>query len=65
MRLSEKTRETKMQIRKAEKADLENILAIYKKARAFMAANGNPNQWGNNKPAKEQIEAMSAFQKSA
>jgi len=54
-----------MQIRKAEKADLENILAIYKKARAFMAANGNPNQWGNNKPAKEQIEAMSAFQKSA
>ena len=45
-----------MQIRKAEKADLEDILAIYKKARAFMAANGNPNQWGNNKPAKEQIE---------
>ena len=35
-----------MEIRKSTERDLERILAIYAHARAFMAAHGNPNQWG-------------------
>ncbi len=35
-----------MQIRKAEKQDLGRIMEIYAYAREFMAAHGNPNQWG-------------------
>jgi RimJ/RimL family protein N-acetyltransferase len=34
-----------MQIRCATKQDSEAALAIYEAARAFMHANGNPNQW--------------------
>lgn len=32
-------------IRKAKKEDFDTILDIYAKAREFMAANGNPDQW--------------------
>lgn len=35
-----------MEIRHATEADFERIMAIYAHARDFMAANGNPNQWG-------------------
>lgn len=35
-----------MEIRQATPADLPRMLAIYARARAFMAANGNPDQWG-------------------
>ncbi len=35
-----------MIIRKAEEKDLPRMLEIYEYARAFMAENGNPNQWG-------------------
>lgn len=35
-----------MQIRKSVETDLGDMLAIYAHARAFMAAHGNPRQWG-------------------
>jgi len=35
-----------MEIRHAVDADLGAIMDIYRRARAFMASNGNPNQWG-------------------
>lgn len=43
-------------IRKATPADLEQILTVYQTARAFMAANGNPTQWGTTYPAPELLE---------
>lgn len=43
-------------IRKATPADLEQILAVYQAARAFMAASGNPTQWGTTYPAPELLE---------
>lgn len=43
-------------IRKATPADLEQILAVYQIARTFMAANGNPTQWGTTYPAPELLE---------
>ena len=45
------------QIRKAEFADLEQILKIYACARDFMARSGNPNQWGKTDPPREILEA--------
>ncbi len=35
-----------VEIRKSTERDLERIMDIYAAARAFMAAHGNPNQWG-------------------
>ena len=35
-----------MEIRKTEEKDLADILRIYESARAYMAAAGNPRQWG-------------------
>lgn len=37
-------------IRPATAADLPALEEIYQKARAFMAANGNPTQWGSANP---------------
>lgn len=37
-------------IRTAENKDMTAILEIYGQARAFMEANGNPNQWGKKYP---------------
>ena len=34
-----------MEIRPAAAADLPTLMAIFTRARRFMAANGNPNQW--------------------
>ena len=45
------------QIRKANAEDLERILEIYAYARQFMAKTGNPNQWKNNHPPREVLEA--------
>ncbi len=42
-------------VRKAEKGDLETILKIYEGARAFMKKNGNPTQWGNNRPHTQKL----------
>ena len=45
-----------MNIRKAEKKELEEILIIYKEAREYMALNGNKDQWGDNYPPRSIIE---------
>ena len=41
-----------MEIRKAVKADFPVILALYERARAFMAENGNASQWGTANPSE-------------
>ena len=43
-------------IRNATAVDLDQILAVYQTARTFMAANGNPTQWGTTYPAPELLE---------
>lgn len=53
-----------MVIRKSERRDLEQIMALYEEARAFMRENGNPSQWGNSHPPREMIEADIAAGKS-
>ena len=45
-----------MDIRKAKPNDLEAILPIYAYARQQMAKNGNPSQWGADKPTLEAIQ---------
>ncbi len=40
-------------IRKSVAGDLERMLAIYEKAKAFMANTGNPTQWGDSYPSVE------------
>lgn len=46
-----------MRIRKSEMRDLNRIMEIYAYARSFMAAHGNPNQWGpTNWPQEELIK---------
>ena len=42
-------------IRPAQISDLPRILEIYKDARAFMRACGNPNQWGDTHPAEHYL----------
>lgn len=46
-----------MQIKKAEMEQLPQILPVYEAARQFMAATGNPNQWGKTNPPQEMIRA--------
>lgn len=43
-------------IRQATTEDLEQIMQIYAYARSFMAANGNPTQWGDSYPPRQMIE---------
>lgn len=43
-------------IRKATQTDLKAALEIYRAARSFMAANGNPTQWGSTYPAPELLD---------
>ena len=43
-------------VRKATFADLPRIEEIYAYARSFMAANGNPNQWGTTYPPIQQLK---------
>lgn len=50
-------------IRTAERNDLPRILEIYAYARSFMAANGNPNQWGTTNPPQEMLQADIAERK--
>ena len=45
-----------MEIIKAEAKDLAEILQIYKNARQFMKASGNPDQWGDTYPPKSKVE---------
>lgn len=44
-----------MEIRNANISDLEKILAIYERARAYMRETGNPNQWKNTNPTPEMV----------
>ena len=46
-----------MEIRRAKAEDLGTLLALYEGARAFMAQNGNPDQWGDSYPPRELVEA--------
>ncbi len=43
-------------VRKAQAAEFDKIMEIYRIAREFMIASGNPNQWGTTRPAPEQIK---------
>ena len=43
-------------VQKAEEGDMSRIAEIYAYARAFMAANGNPTQWGTDRPPLAQFE---------
>ena len=42
-------------IQKATMSQLTDILALYEKARIFMAENGNPDQWGTAYPPEEMV----------
>lgn len=44
-------------VRPAGAEDMGQIEEIYSFARAFMAENGNPTQWGTANPARETLEA--------
>ncbi len=44
-----------MIIRKAKDSDLNSILRVYEIAREYMRQNGNPNQWGTDKPPREML----------
>ena len=50
-------------VRKAETTDLPRILEIYAYAREFMAATGNPNQWGKTNPPRQTLERDIAEEK--
>ena len=45
-----------MTIRPTTYADLDALMAIFAYARAQMATDGNPTQWGDDYPAREQLE---------
>lgn len=47
---------TGLYIRRAEEKDIEEALSLYERARKFMAENGNPGQWVNGYPAREDVE---------
>lgn len=54
-----------MQIRKATEEDRDALMDLYAHARDFMAANGNPHQWGDRRwPPRELIAADIAAGKS-
>ena len=42
--------------RGANRFELDQIMDVYARARAFMAQNGNPTQWGDDYPPRELIE---------
>jgi len=44
-------------IRKATTSDLDALMPVYAAARAYMAANGNPTQWGTSTPKRELLES--------
>ena len=46
-----------MTIRPTTYADIEVLLDIFAYARAQMAADGNPTQWGDDYPSRKQIES--------
>lgn len=53
-----------MEIRKTKRTDIAEVLKIYADARVFMKENGNPHQWGDSFPSREQVESDIASEKS-
>ena len=45
-----------MKIRKTVIDDIDDVMEIYEYARDFMRKSGNPDQWGDNHPPREDIE---------
>ena len=45
-----------MAVRNATRDDLERVLQIYEKARAYMQSTGNPDQWGVLYPPQKLVE---------
>ena len=43
------------EVRRTQASDIEAVLEIYSHARAFMAASGNPFQWGDSSPPAEVV----------
>lgn len=43
------------EIRQADRNQIEEIMAIYERARNFMAEHGNPTQWVGGYPSKDMI----------
>ena len=46
---------SEIRLRKATLSDLKDIENIYKRARVFMANNGNPHQWGDRFPLTSSV----------
>ncbi len=46
---------TQFRIQKTQPEQLEEVLTIYERARQFMAAHGNPRQWGTKNPPESRI----------
>ena len=44
-----------MEIRKTKPDEIDKVMAIYARARRFMAEHGNPTQWGTTKPYREDV----------
>ncbi len=59
---SEVVHSLQIEIRKAVPADMPRLLEIYGFARDFMVQTGNPNQWKNGGPNREQLEKDIALQ---
>lgn len=45
-----------MEIRKTKISEIDTVMKIYEAARNFMKENGNPHQWGDNRPERSKIE---------
>ena len=44
-----------MEVRNTVMANLDEVMDIYANGRQIMRTSGNPNQWGDDKPYREQI----------
>ena len=44
-----------MEIRKTRPEEIDKVMAIYARARRFMAEHDNPTQWGTTKPYREAV----------
>lgn len=55
---------SEMEIRKSRVGDLERMMEIFAAARAFMAASGNPGQWGDGYPQRAVLEEDIALGRS-
>ena len=44
-----------MEIRKTKPEEAAHVMRLYENARSFMAAHGNPSQWGTSYPQEDLI----------